>query len=178
MILELNGHGGVGKLTIGRLLADALGARLLDNHTIYNPAFATTDFRSPPFYETVRAVRTIAFARAAELPPEIPIILTIAPGRDPDWGREWQGAIRALAARRGGPLLGAHLHCAREENIRRLGTPERALLCKLTDASALDDGRERPVLLDHCDQILELDVTALDAAEAAGRILSWCTPHL
>jgi len=150
-------------------------ARLIDNHTIYNPAFATTEFRSPSFYETVRAVRTIAFERAAALPPLTPIILTVAPGRDPDWGREWQHAIRALADRCGDPLLGVHLHCDKEENIRRLASPSRALLRKLTDPTELDDGFERPVLLDHRDRVLRLDVTSLDPEEAAQPILSWST---
>ncbi|WP_144243816.1 (d)CMP kinase [Sphingopyxis sp. MWB1] len=35
MIIELNGPAGVGKLTIGRMVARDLGGRLLDNHTIY-----------------------------------------------------------------------------------------------------------------------------------------------
>ncbi len=72
MIVELNGQAGVGKFTIGRILAERIGAKLLDNHTIYNPAFATTEFRSPEFYETVRAVRKIAFDRVAELPAKVP----------------------------------------------------------------------------------------------------------
>ncbi len=47
MILQINGWPGVGKLTVGRIVAKELGGRLLDNHTIYNPAFALTEFRSP-----------------------------------------------------------------------------------------------------------------------------------
>jgi cytidylate kinase len=67
MILQINGWPGVGKLTVGRIIAKELGGRLLDNHTIYNPAFALTEFRSPAFYDTVRAVRDVAFQRAAEI---------------------------------------------------------------------------------------------------------------
>lgn len=173
MIVELNGGGGVGKLTIGRILADALNARLLDNHTIYNPAFATTEFRSPEFYDTVRAVRSIAFQRAAMLPPPTPIILTVASGRDQEWGRDWQQAIRALADKRGVALLGVHLQCALEENARRMRSPSRALLRKLTEPGDLDDGIARPVLLDHCDLVLDLDITAFDPSQAARQILAW-----
>ena len=36
MIIVLNGYPGVGKLTIGRALAETLKGRLLDIHTIYN----------------------------------------------------------------------------------------------------------------------------------------------
>lgn len=173
MIVELNGLAGVGKLTIGRILAQSLDARLLDNHTIYDPAFATTAFGSVEFRETVLAVRDIAFDRAADLPVGTPIILTIAPGRDPSWGREWQHAIRALADARGVPLVGVHLHCGPDERSRRIADPGRAVTRKLTDITVVADGIERPVLLDHCDRRLDLDVTGLSAAEAAAAILRW-----
>ena len=173
MILELHGQGGVGKFTIGRTVAEAMGARLIDNHVIYNPAFATTQFRSAEFYETVRAVRSITFAQAEKLPSATPIILTIAPTRDFEWAKEWQSAIRGLADRRGAALLGVHLHCAREENRRRLSTPSRALLRKLTDPTVLDDGFERPIMLDHCDDVFQLDVTSLSPSAASDRILEW-----
>jgi hypothetical protein len=173
MIIELNGLAGVGKLTIGRVLADAMHGRLIDNHTLYNPAFATTDFRSAAFYETVRAVRDLAFDRAALLPPETAIVLTIAPGTNGAWGEEWQRAIRALADRRGDALLGVHLHCSVEEGARRMSDPSRALLRKLTDSSVLGDGIDRPVRLDHCDARLDLDVTRLAPDEAAKAIASW-----
>lgn len=173
MIIELNGLAGVGKLTIGRVLADAVQGRLIDNHTLYNPAFATTDFRSAAFYETVRAVREIAFDRAAELPPETVIVLTIAPGLNRAWGEEWQRAIRALADRRGDALLGVHLHCSIEEGARRMTDPSRVALRKLTDSSVLTDGIDRPVRLDHCDARLKLDVTRLAPDEAARAITAW-----
>ena len=55
-LIHLNGPPGVGKLTIGRCLAPLIEARLLDNHAIYDVAFAITEFRSPEFYATVRDV--------------------------------------------------------------------------------------------------------------------------
>ena len=173
MIIELSGHGGVGKLTIARILAERIGARLLDNHTIYNPAFATTEFRSPEFYETVRAVRRIAYDRAVALPAGVPVILTMATGISPWWTRDCQDAMRDLADRRGVALLGVHVHCAVEENIRRITQPARALLRKLTDPAILTDGLDRPVALDHCDRMVDLDVTTLSAEAAAGQIERW-----
>ena len=47
MMIHLNGYPGVGKLTVGRLLAQRLGGRLLDNHAMYDVAFALAEFRSP-----------------------------------------------------------------------------------------------------------------------------------
>lgn len=173
MIVELNGLAGVGKLTIGRILARSLDARLLDNHTIYDPAFATTIFGSLEFRETVRAVRDIAFDRAASLPVGTPIVLTIAPGRDRHWGEEWQQAIRKLADARRVPLVGVHLHCLPDEIARRISNPDRAMTRKLTDVAVLTDGAQRPILLNHCDRRFDLDVTLCSAVEAAEMILRW-----
>ena len=63
MIVHINSYPGVGKLTIGRALADLIGGKLLDNHSVFNVAFALTEFKSPAFYDTVRAVREIAYRR-------------------------------------------------------------------------------------------------------------------
>lgn len=173
MIVELNGQAGVGKFTIGRILAQRIGAKLLDNHTIYNPAFAVTEFRSPEFYETVRAVREIAFERAAQLPSIVPIIVTTAPGTDRAWGEEWQAAFRRLADARDSRLLAVHLTCAEEEHHKRLVTPERTLLRKLTDVAALGPLADRPALLHHADAVLELEVGHLAADAAAHAIAAW-----
>ena len=53
MIIVLNGYPGVGKLTIGRELTTLMNGRLLDIHTVYNLAFALTEFKSPEFRDTV-----------------------------------------------------------------------------------------------------------------------------
>ena len=45
MIIVLNGYPGVGKLAIGRELTSLLGGRLLDIHSVYNVAFALTEFQ-------------------------------------------------------------------------------------------------------------------------------------
>lgn len=173
MILELAGLPGVGKFTIGRVLAEALSARLVDNHTIANPAFVSTAFGSPEFYETVRAVRTLVFARLRDLPAETHIILTNAPSRSPARWQELQAASKALAADRQTALLGVHLRCGPEEGERRIRMEDRELLRKLTNPEVLNDGFERAVHLDHCDHTLELDVTSLAPSEAADAILAW-----
>jgi len=54
-LIHINGAPGVGKLTIARIMAPRLNARLLDNCAIYNVAWALTDVRSPIFYSAVRA---------------------------------------------------------------------------------------------------------------------------
>jgi shikimate kinase len=173
MIIELQGQAGVGKMTVGRALALAMDARLIDNHVIYNPALATTEFGSTEFYETVRSVRQITFRRAENLPRGTSIIVTVAATRNREWAKEWQMAVRELADRRSTALFGVHVHCDPAENGRRLRTPSRALLRKLTDPSALGEGVSRPIQLDHCDKVLELDASSLGPSKAAERIEAW-----
>jgi len=66
VIVHINRYPGVGKLTIGRALADLIGGKLLDNHSVFNVAFALTEFRSPAFYDAVREVRGLGGPRSKD----------------------------------------------------------------------------------------------------------------
>ena len=99
MIVNINGWPGVGKLSVAERLQQLISGRLLDNHAIYNVAFSLCDFRTPEFFETVRAVREIAFARAVKLPVGVSIILTSAYADTP-FGRENWATIRDSSAAR------------------------------------------------------------------------------
>ena len=141
MIININSWPGVGKLTIAEKLVEQIGGRLLDNHTIFNVAFSLCEFRTPPFYEAVRAVRTIAFERAAALPLEVPLTLTSAYANTPFGVENWT-AIRAMADQRGSPLCVVVLDCSLAENTRRLQSPERASRRKLVDPGPLTQARQ------------------------------------
>jgi hypothetical protein len=175
MIIELTGYAGVGKLTIGRLLAERLNGRLLDNHSIYNVAFALTEFRSDAFHRTVRAVRDVAWAAAVELGPEIPIVLTTAHGTRREWSEEWCAALVDLARRRGTQLLVVHLLCDAEENRRRIASPDRLASRKPIDPAMVDRNPQRIAMVDHGDHLLELDVAILEPGTAADRIAEWAS---
>lgn len=106
MILHINSYPGVGKLTIAKQLAGHIGAKILDNHSIYNVAFSLTETKSDEFYETVRAVRSIAYKRVELLPSSTLVILTKAHAVDSNWGNAcWDEAV-ALARR-----------CGRDHNV-------------------------------------------------------------
>ena len=182
MLIHINGLPGVGKLTIGKLLTERLDGRLLDNHSIYNVAFALTEFRSEEFYDTVRAVRAIAYERAAAIPSAVPITLTNAHFEDSAWGNEcWDAAID-LARQRGSQLYVVVLTCTDlDEHDRRIRSADRALKRKPQDPAiytARNSGR-RPIDRD-ADHLLHLDVTGLTAEQSADRIAQWIgtTPHL
>jgi hypothetical protein len=135
------------------------------------------EFGTPEFYQTVRAVRGIAFDRAAALPPSIPLTMTNAYS-DTSFGRENWSAIRSLADKRGSPLFIVALHCSVDENIRRLQAPERAHLRKLRDPAVLAAARKARLLLeDGGDHLLRLDVSEMEPAACADGIATWLTQH-
>ena len=176
MIISLNGWPGVGKLTIGLELADLLGARLLDNHSMFNVAIALTDYPSPAYYAAVSAVRDIAFDYARALPPGTPLILTgvNATGGPSGFAEAHWRAIRNLAHDRGVPLLSVTLECEAGERARRVAEPGRRTSRKLRDPAVLERlTANRSLFDDGADYRLTVDTTSADAKACAARISSW-----
>lgn len=171
VLIHLNGAPGVGKLTIARALARRLDARLLDNHATHDIAFALTEFPSPEFYDTVRAVRAIAYKRVRQLPPSVPVILTDAFFEDSDWGREGWTALLDLA--RSARLFTVALICAPDEHRRRIMGEDRAAKGKLRDAAYVETASTRRLIEHAGEDSLRLDVTRLTADEAASAIARW-----
>lgn len=174
MIVHINSYPGVGELTIGCTLADLIGGKLLDNHSVFNVAFALTEFRSSAFYDTVRAVREIAYRRILDLPPAVPVVLTNWYSQGSAWGEEnWDRTIR-LAKERGCALNVVLLACRPGENARRIQSPGRAAKRKPQDTEMVSDNRAgRPLLDRGADHLLRLDVTDLSASQSAREIADW-----
>ncbi|MEO0918913.1 MAG: AAA family ATPase [Pseudomonadota bacterium] len=173
-IIHINSYPGVGKLTIGRILAQKLGAKLLDNHSIYNVAFALTEFKSDAYCDAVRDVRSVAYRLVKDLPPEVPVILTNAHAQDSVWGNEcWDAAI-GLARDSGRSHLVVLLECSREENAQRIQSADRDARRKPRDPKLFRQGENDRALIDRdADSLLQLDVTRLSADAAAAAISGW-----
>ncbi len=174
MIIAINGRPGAGKLTVGRILAERIGARLLNSHTLYNLAFALTEKGSDAFQKCVWDLRKIARDHAMSLPHEIPITTTDTVFDDSDWGQAiWDDTIK-LARDRGGRFLVVIPDCDPEENERRLGSPERMGKRKPMDGSVLSPTRyDRSMIRSGADDILEIDTTELPAEDTALHIEEW-----
>jgi hypothetical protein len=174
VIIHINGYPGVGKLTVARIMAEALGARLVDNHSVYNLAFALTEYKSAAYYETLEAVRSIAFERVLELPEATPVIFTNAHMTDSEWGNANWDAVADLARRRGSELLVLVLDCAPTENDRRIASPDRAQKRKLTDPSQFTGNWSGRQLIDRDgDHMTHIDTTGLSPEDTAARALAW-----
>jgi len=178
MIIVLNGYPGVGKLTIGQALAAELGARLLDIHTLYNLAFAMTEFRSPEFWETVAQVEAIAhklvLARPMDEPTVFTTVLTTKTDRE---RREWQKLVDLARARP--PLCVVHVGCDLDENIRRITSEGRASSRKPQDPEMArrNHANAEPLAGLDAPRLLELDTTGMTPKDAAQAIAQWCEVH-
>ncbi|WP_170346221.1 hypothetical protein [Ruegeria atlantica] len=173
-LIHINSYPGVGKLTIGRKVGSELGAKLLDNHSIYNVAFALTEFKSDAFYDAVREVRSTAYRLVMSLSPDVPVILTNAHTQDSNWGNEcWDKAIE-LARKTGRQHVLILLDCARDENAKRIQSVDRDAMRKPRDPMMFRQGELDRELIDRgADRLLRLEVTNMSENDAAASIVAW-----
>ena len=174
MLIVLNGYPGVGKLAIGRALATLMAGRLLDVHSVYNVAFALTEFKSPAFYATIRRVQAIADELILGLPEGMPLVVTEVLTHGSAWADECWTRLERLAELRG-PLLVVHVHCDLAENERRIASPERDRMRKPRDPAMArrNHGRGAALMGADAPRLLRFDATALSSAEAARAIAAW-----
>lgn len=171
-IIHINGWPGTGKLTVGRLLAKRLGARLIDNHTLLNPAEALFS-RGDPLHSSLRGqIRHAVFDHAARADPSESFVFTDALSDD-EYDSATFSWCRDLAATRGADLVAILLDCAPEENARRLASPGRAEALKLTDTAMLRRLRANYKLLRGlAERTIEIDTTGLSPEQTTARILA------
>lgn len=174
MIVVLNGYPGVGKLTIGRELARLLSGRLLDIHTVYNLAFALTEFKSDAFKATVEKVEALGHELIGQLPAEVPVVLTTVLAGDDPWGQqEWARMVQLGRSRP--PFCVVHVACALDENMRRIQSEGRDQMRKPRDPDYARRNHAGAKLLFGGDEpnLLQLDATGLTPLQSAEAIADW-----
>lgn len=174
MIVHLNGWPGAGKLTVARVLARKLRARLLDNHTLHNVAASLCDRGTDAYWTLYERVRDLAYDRICALPPGAVLVMTNSFLKEPPRDVEAWGRIRDLAASRGDRLVAVTLECDLDENLVRIGGADRAGNRKLTDPEPLIAWRdEYHLIVDDADHWVVVDNTRLTPEQAADRIVAY-----
>ncbi|MEJ6391722.1 hypothetical protein V8J82_00560 [Gymnodinialimonas sp. 2305UL16-5] len=164
-VIHITGWPGSGKRTIAMHLRDRIGARLIDNHLILNPASALFERGTPDRSALRERLRAVMYEAALGLPADVPLILTDALAETDAKGPLIEPTIQ-LAKDRGAQLVPFVLRIDPEENMRRLTDPARDGTGKLTDAAMLRDLHATHRLL-RLPGGLDLDVTDLSAGAAA-----------
>lgn len=179
-IIALIGKPGVGKFTVGSLLAEMTGARLVDNHSINNVIFnaiaADGVSQLPPeIWVQVGRVRAAVLETVATIAPRhLSFIFTnFMVGDDPAEYAAFLELVR-LAEVRGAAFVPVILHCRTEELVKRIVSPDRRIRMKLIDPGVgAQINEEVPQFSTDHPNLLELDVSERSPEDAASLILDW-----
>jgi shikimate kinase len=176
MIVHFNGWPGVGKYTVGKIVAERLGARFLDNHTLLNIAIALTDRGTPAYYELATETRDLAFEAILKLPPSEPVVMTgvVASGGDSNFLIDNWRAILSLAEQRRSGVYSVVLTCSEEENARRMSNEDREAHRKKRNPDLLAELlRTRKLFNDGATASVEIDNTNLSPDTCADTVIAW-----
>ncbi|WP_119274944.1 hypothetical protein [Taklimakanibacter deserti] len=171
MIIHLNGWPGVGKKTIGQIVASRLGARFVHNHLLHDVAIACHGLTDPARWTLYEQLRRAAYAALRARPRDEVFVMTNALCTNSDRERGAWNHVVDLAVDRKVPLIPIVLEAAFAENARRLQDSQRTGR-KMTDPRLLQefmaaDTIQKPDMT----ELLVLDVTRLLPDEAAETIL-------
>src|SRR5580704_10112011 len=179
-IVDLIGPPGVGKYSVGKLLAELMPAKLLDNHYWCNPVFEIIepDGRTPlppAVWDRTNAVLAAVLETIATLaPPDRNYVFTHAIWDDGGHPSDFTiaGQILSVAERRGARALVVRLSCAATELAGRIAGEERAKRLKTTDVSQAERlARLEPMNLNH-GWIVDLDTTELRPEAVADFVMA------
>ncbi|WP_170463957.1 AAA family ATPase [Ruegeria arenilitoris] len=167
-VIHIGGWPGVGKMTIGRIVAEKLGGRLIHNHLMLDAARAIYARNTPESVEMRGDVRNAILSHARRLPKEVPIVFTDALADEPAAVPLFQPTLD-FAKSRNAQLHLFVLDASVQENQRRLREPGRIGGSKLTDPDVLAAIRSSEELFVP-ETAIVLDVTDLTAEAAAAVI--------
>jgi broad-specificity NMP kinase len=129
-IIFLFGRPGVGKLTVGELLAAETGYRLLHNHSVVDLVTSLFSFGSPPFV-ALREKLWLDAVDACLAAKQSGVIMTFAP--ESTVTDEFIPALTKRVTARDGVLRFIELRCSEAELETRLKADSRERFGKLRD---------------------------------------------
>jgi hypothetical protein len=86
VVVNLSGYPGIGKATVGRLVAAGLHARFIPNHVVMAPAFALFNVGSPDWWSLTEIVRCSTVLSAMSICEDTNLVFTgvVVDGQTPD----------------------------------------------------------------------------------------------
>src|SRR5690348_17148573 len=120
MIIHLNGWPGVGKQSIGRVVASQLNARFIHNHVLHDVAIACTGVRDPARWPLYEQVRSAAYEALRQRPADEVFVMTNALCTNSEREMQAWRHVVDLAMHRQVPLIPVVLEIEQHENERRL----------------------------------------------------------
>lgn len=185
VIVYLLGPPGVGKYTVGKLIAERLSAKLLDNHFWCNPIFEVVepDWRHLPagVWDKTNDVMAAVLETVARFGPAgrnyvFTHAVWDAGGHPLDW--IIAGQILWVAERRAARLLVVRLACGEDQLRERISSEERGLRFKTRDTEMALALASLPAFPINHDWLLDLDTSDLSAADTAAQIEAELTSRL
>lgn len=177
-IFYLIGPPGVGKYTVGTIIATRTGARLVDNHYWNNVIFALIEQDGvtplpPTVWSLTERVRLASLDTIATLSPQSwSFIFTHAAAPDDPAEHEIARQIRSVAERRNAAMIVARLSCAAEQlAVRVVGIGRRERM-KETDPVAAQRKAGYPVFDPGYPHSIAIDTTHLAAEQTAEQIIA------
>lgn len=173
MIIHINGMGGVGKLTVAKLLAKELSARLIDNHLLIDLVTSICDRGSSDYFILLEKLMEIVLEQTVKKPNEI-FIFTNALSAELEEDRIRLDKLRSFANDRNIRFVQILLSCDLEENKKRIISEDRKLKGKLLNPDDLDAIYENYTIYHpHYEFALEVDTTHLSAEETSDVVKSY-----
>jgi hypothetical protein len=183
VFVYLVGPPGVGKFTVGKVLAERLPAVLVDNHTWLNPVFrliAQDGVTSLPaaVWSLADRVRSAVLETMATVSPrDWNFIVTHGATGHPD-DSDIARKLLAVGEHREARILVARLTCAPEPLADRVAQPERRDRMKDADTEAARRNALLPPFDPGHPNMITIDTSTLTAMAVADRIVRALDPSI